>query len=170
MIKDIFIDAQIANKFASTTDKSFKELIDWLLSNNEEDRTQNAYLIVSNYLRKEYLGGNQNTQNQFSISNIYAKLMAQDRIITKTNKEIDEFMKKWFSKSIWGCGMNCKKGGSDDPKHIALILLSERRIAIIDDHDFITDLINFPLRGIKGRTVKASRSPEGFDYKENEAA
>lgn len=163
MKKDIFIDAQIANKFSGDNlSPEYKALINWLLLDDKDNPENNAHLLSSKYLFKEYEGGNRGCQHEFSICHIYSILQGQGRINKVENDQIEAFKTQYFSKSIWD-NLNCKQGDSDDPLHIIIILLSDRRMALIDDDDFITDLINFPKFG---KTVKAQKdlSPK-FDYK-----
>lgn len=160
-MKDIFIDADIANTFANTTEECKVDLINWLLNDD------NAFLVVTNALRGEYLGGNENCDKEFSISHIYLVLMGMERINPISNQQIKDFQKKHF---IWN-EITCKRKGSHDPDHIAAILLSERKFAIVKDGKFHNDLLNFhPKKKIKGRAITVVNCPSKIDFKENEAA
>ncbi len=57
MIRDIFIDNNIASKFSNPADPEYKELIRWLMDNHdiaEGEEDDRAYLVVSHKLLSEY--------------------------------------------------------------------------------------------------------------------
>ncbi|MEO9144544.1 MAG: hypothetical protein ABI237_03220 [Ginsengibacter sp.] len=167
-MKDIFIDADITNKFSKTTDKDLIELIEWLL--NKENK---SFLLVSDYLRNEYLKGNAHCVKEFSISTIYFKLQQDGRLNAKTKKEIEDFKQKHFSKTIWK-NLNClkqKKGKNrtSDPNHIALIYLSDRRFALTEDENLFKDLNELKFKREDGKKVTVAKSPTDINYKTSEA-
>ncbi len=165
MKKDIFIDATLASKFVSTKDPLLIELINWL-----DDNTQKGddihYLLATDYIRKEYYDGNQNCSQYYCMGMIYSRLQQQERLNLKTKKEIEAFQKKYFTKKIWNkhltCKTNCKGEKSNDPEHIASILMSDRKIAIIEEDAFRTDLVTFP---VLGEEVTAVDCPSKVNYK-----
>lgn len=53
MKKDIFIDNNIACRFANPMDPEMKKLINWIMK-NEEGSEDNAILVVSDKLLHEY--------------------------------------------------------------------------------------------------------------------
>ena len=155
MKKDIFIDNNIATKFAGTTNVHYQEIANWLME------TPDAYLVISESLRKEYFRSNEHCNKSFSIISIYHTLIAAGRLISKSKQEIELFKNKYFDKKVWR-GLRCKRKGSDDPSHMALVYLSDRRMALSDDINFIFDLQNFPRFGSK---VTAASWPSNLDYK-----
>lgn len=86
-MKDIFIDAEIANGFAIPKNEHIRELINWLFQYDKEDKENNAYLLVSEDLRREYFKGNHNCDKNYSIISIYITLQGQDRLIPTTKKK-----------------------------------------------------------------------------------
>ncbi len=163
-MKDIFIDNEVAILFANTKDEHLLCLIKWLLHKDEENPENNAFLAISNSLRTEYLRSNKDSKKEFSISTIFYTLQQQGRLNGKNNYDIAAFQRTYFSKKIWK-NLKSKRQNSDDTSHIALIFLSERRLALIEDNNFIHDVINFPRKGIKGKRVCAKRCPSQLNYK-----
>ena len=158
MKKDIFIDCQIACKFASTKDPHLKELIDWLLKKDHENPADRAFLMLSPMLRKEYDGGNKNCFKEFSILTIIIKMQQDDRINFKKKEEIDEFKREYISKKQWD-KLNSKENDKDN---IPLVFLSDRKMVLSEDENFVEDLINFPKFG---NEVSCSMNCQDFNYK-----
>jgi len=155
-MKDIFIDADIANTFANTQDSHKVELIEWLLKNKD------AYLVISNALRGEYINGNTDCDKIYSIRCIYFELQKEDRINPISNEEIKKFQQQFFN---WGT-ITCKRKGSHDPEHIACIFLSNRRMAIVKDGKFHKDLLNFhPKKKVKGQKLIVTDCASKLNYK-----
>jgi hypothetical protein len=168
MKKDIFIDANIASKFANTTDEKLLELINWLIEKKNE-----SYLMMSDYLRIDMFKGNAHCPKEFSICNVIYKLQRDERLNFKDKNQIKEFQTKNFSGKIWkklSCKTNKKGDPSNDPHHIALIFLSDRRFAITEDNNLLNDLLTFPMKGIQGKNITAVKKPQDVNYKENETA
>ena len=161
MMKDIFIDADIANTFANTEDQNKLDLINWLLNN------ECAFLVTSNSLRGEYFGGNAGCEKELSIAYIYTQLQKEERLNPIKIDKIKQFQQTHFE---WE-SISCKRSGSHDPDHIAAIFLSDRRIALVKDGKFHSDLINFfPKKKVKGKRVTVATCPSKLNYKEDEAA
>lgn len=160
-MKDIFIDADIANTFADSKDCHIKDLIEWLLN------CKSAFLVLTNGLRSEYYGGNEHCCKEFSIRTIVDKLIKDERINTISNENIRKFQVEFFN---WS-SISSKRKGSKDPEHIAAVLLSDRRFAIVKDDKLFNDLLNFrPKKKLKGKSITVVNCPSKIDYKENEAA
>lgn len=96
-MKDIFIDNNIAKNFANPADQNYKELIQWLLDYNE-DEDNDAYLVASNKLLKEYLSSSYNCSRPTSIPVIISTLTIQGRLLKVNNQELKEFMTTNFTK------------------------------------------------------------------------
>jgi len=168
MKKDIFIDADVANKFASTKDEHLLELINWLLESKNQ-----SFLMMSDYLRNDCFKGNNHCSKEFSICTIYFQLQKDDRLNVKTKKEIKLFQQKFFNKKVWDklkCTTNKKGDKSNDPEHIALILLSDRRIALTEDENLLNGILDFPMKGIGGIKATVAKKPQELNYKKSEAA
>ncbi|MEI2737415.1 MAG: hypothetical protein V9F01_01360 [Chitinophagaceae bacterium] len=157
-MNDIFIDAQVANKFATPPDKDYSDLSDWLWSNDLSDKLQNAHLVVCQKLINDYFGGNQHCAKSRSICSIYDKMMKEDRILKKTKDEISNFQKKFFK---WK-DLRCKESGSSDPSLIPLIFLSNRMIGLCEDENLIYDIINMPKW--KNKAI-VKRHPKDLKYR-----
>lgn len=155
MMKDIFIDTNIASRFTNPLDPEYKRLINWLLTNDKHNPGNNAYLVVSKKLLREYYASAQNANTRTSIPVIIDILVREGRRILISNDQIKEFKKKYYTKK------NEKKlrSNSEDREHIPVVLLSDRKYALAIDDDFIFDLTNFP-----GFTVRAEKRPEALPY------
>jgi hypothetical protein len=154
-MRDIFIDANIACKFAKP-DKTQQELIDWLLLDNKSNPSANAHLVVSSYLLREYDRANINCS--YGIMHIYLTLMRQGRLNLKSKNELDAFKQEYINKRRW----TKLQSKANDKEHIPLVFLSKRKYVISDDTNFLNDLINFPRFG---KDVVYSRAVDGFNYK-----
>jgi hypothetical protein len=156
MKKDIFIDNNIAKDFATPIDKEYKELIDWLIRNDPFNKQNNAYLVVSNLLIKEYYSSAQNAYSKTCMPVIIDILLKDGRLSKFTNKEIQGFNRKYLKKAVIS-KLQCNKNDRD---HISIICMSDRRMALSLDAKFMKDLANFPKFNI---TVGCK--PSDIDYK-----
>lgn len=158
MKKDLFIDNNIAKNFCNPLDKNYIALISWLLffdSNDYSNIVNYAHLVVSKKLLIEYSRSVQNAKSDTSIPIIINKLLAEGRLIIKTNQEIKEFKRKFYSKTI----VRRFRSNSEDREHIPLVLLAERKYGLSYDINFIYDLVNFP-----GFNVFVEKRPEKLPY------
>lgn len=155
MMKDLFIDTNIASRFTNPLDPEYKKLINWLLTFDEHNPDNNAYLVVSKKLLGEYYASAQNANTSTSIPVIIDTLVRQGRRILITNEQIKAFQKEYYTKK------NEKKlrSNNEDREHISVVLLSDRKYALAIDDDFIYDLTHFP-----GFTVRAEKRPEALPY------
>lgn len=160
-MKDIFIDTQVAILFANTKDKHLEKLISWLLYQDIENPENNAYLVISDKLRIEYFNSNKDNEKEFSITTIFHTLLGQGRLHTKKSDEIKNFQTQYFTKKVWS-NLRSKRKGSDDPSHVALVMLSNRRMVLSRDNNFLYDVINF--KGVKGVKVCANQCPSQLNY------
>jgi predicted nucleic acid-binding protein len=157
MKKDIFIDNNIASKYFSTpTDEEYKKLIDWLGTHNKvEDK--DAYLVVSPYLIREYNESNRNARSETNILNILIQLTKQGRLVHFTKKDIEAFQQKYFSNKVL---KKLRTKDTKDRNHIPAVLLSDRKMALSEDNNFLSDLQEFP----DFEPIIAKR-PENLNYK-----
>lgn len=159
MKRDIFIDNNIASKFNNPADVNYKELTKWLLDNHnipssgEDDR---AYLVVSNKLLAEYGRSCSLARGATAITIIVDKLTKDGRLIKINNNQIKDFKAKYFTKTI----QKKLQSNTEDREHIPVVLLSNRKYALIRDKKFASDLKNFP-----GFIVLVSDRPENIPYK-----
>ena len=79
MLKDIFIDNNIAKNFGNPLDIEYKKLQNWLVDN------PNAYLVVSNKLLAEYYRSVGQSYYKNSIPSIIDKLTREGRLIKISN-------------------------------------------------------------------------------------
>lgn len=159
MKRDIFIDNNIACRFANPIDPHYKELVSWLIENHvipENQEDDRAYLVVSNKLLNEYLSSCRGAPATNAIPNIVNKLLRDGRLIKISNKQISEFKTTYFTKTV----ERKLTSNAEDRNHIPVVLLSERRMALTNDEKFTYDLVNFP-----GFTVIVSDRPERIPYK-----
>jgi hypothetical protein len=159
-MKDIFVDAQIANLFAEPPNEHYVKFICWLTGKKEENYAGEGYLVLSNKLINEYIGGCRLSSKETSIGAIIDLLIKKNRYNKFSAKEIKDFQSKHFSKKLWN-ELKSKRSGSCDPDHIAIVLLSSRKMALSQDENLIHDLLNFPKFKKK---VVVGRSPEKVPY------
>lgn len=155
MRKDLFIDNNIAKNFANPVDVNYKELINWLLVYDKESK-DNAFLVVSNKLLKEYLDSSRNCSIPSSIPMIINKLTREGRLNKFQNEEITQFQKKHFNKTIKRKLLSNEK----DHSHLAIVLMSDRKFAITIDDNFYVDFKKF-----KAFSVTVAKRPEALNYK-----
>lgn len=159
MKHDIFIDNNIASKFANPADPEYKELIKWLMDNHDiaegadDDR---AYLVVSNKLLEEYLRSSREAFGATAIPMIINKLTKENRLVKITNQQIKNFKSQYFTKAV----EKKLKSNSEDRDHIPTVLLSNRKYALTYDANFTYDLEHFG-----GFTVIVKSRPEEIPYK-----
>lgn len=95
MKKDIFIDNNIACRFANPMDPEMKKLISWIMK-NEEGSDDNAILVVSDKLLHEYMASSQGAYCSTSIPMIVNQLTKEGRLMKISNAEIKEFQRTYF--------------------------------------------------------------------------
>ena len=142
MRKDIFVDTNIACKFAKPT-KEQVEFLKWL--------ENSGYLMVSQKLLIEY----NKSCNIPLFKAIIGKLSSTNRLVRISNDEIKIFKRQHFSKRI----TKRLQSNHQDREHIPIVLLSDRKIAITEDDKFASDLVVFP-----GFKPIVSPTFEGVDY------
>jgi len=160
-MKDIFIDNNIAKNFANPMDKEYKKLIEWLLEYKEDEagnpHEDNAFLAVSKKLIAEYGRSSRSAASGTNILLIIALFTQQGRLNAITNEQIKTFKQRYFTKALEK-KMRCN---SEDREHIPVVLLSERKMALSRDDNFIYDLENFP----RFQAIVAKR-PQDIPYNE----
>jgi len=161
MLKDIFIDNNIASKFSNPQDVEYIKITKWLLFFNEKiaktDKDKNARLVVSKKLLGEYYRSAQNANSNTSIPVIIDKLTREGRLINIKNDEIKAFKKQHYTKAT----ERKLKCNAEDREHLPLVFLSNRKYALSLDENFLYDLLNFP-----GFAVTAAKRPENLPYAE----
>lgn len=159
MKHDIFIDNNIASKFANPADPEYKALIQWLMNNHDisegaaDDR---AYLVVSQKLLAEYSRSCRDAAGITSIPMIVNKLTQEGRLVKITNQQIKDFKNQYFTKKV----EKKLQSNNEDREHIPTVLLSDRKFALTYDDNFKYDLEHFP-----GFTVIVGKRPEDLPYK-----
>lgn len=160
MKKDIFIDNNIASKFANPQDEEYIKLTKWLLEYNKadvENKDNYAHLIVSQKLLVEYTRSNQNATGGTSIPIIIDKLTRDGRLIKISNAEIKDFKDKNFTKTI----EKKLKCNIEDREHIPVVLLSNRKLVLSRDDNFAYDLKKI----FKRYKVIVEKRPQDLEYK-----
>lgn len=158
MKKDIFIDNNIASKFNNPADIHYKELIKWLLDNHEilSDKDDRAYLVVSSKLLAEYMRSCYAASGATAIPAIINQLTREGRLIKITNKQITDFKQQYFSNKV----IRNLQSNKEDWDHIPVVMLSDRKYALVRDRKFTFDLNHFPKF-----TVLVCERPEDMPYK-----
>ena len=157
MKKDIFIDNNITSKYFSTpTDEEYKKLIEWLATYNEDEQND-AYLVVSPYLIREYNESNRNARSETNILNLLIEFTKQGRLVNFTKKQIEDFQQKYYSKKV----LKNLLSNAKDRNHLPAVLLSDRKMALSEDNNFLSDLKEFS----DFETITAKR-PEHLNYKD----
>ena len=159
MKHDIFIDNNIASKFANPADPEYKELIRWLMDNHKLSEGQDddrAYLVVSKKLMAEYSRSCRDAAGNTSIPMIISQLTRDGRLELISNQQIKDFKNQFFTKAV----EKKLRSNNEDRDHIPAVLLSDRKYALTYDENFTYDLENFP-----GFTVIVKRRPEELPYK-----
>lgn len=154
MKKDIFIDNNIACRFSNPMDPEMKKLIAWIME-YEEGSHNNAMLVVSDKLLREYIASCQGAYGATSIPTIIGKLTREGRLTKVTNADIKGFQNIYFTKTV----ERNLRSNQEDRNHIPVELLSEREFALTNDRNFTFDLEHFP-----GFRVIVSSRPENLPY------
>jgi hypothetical protein len=139
-MKDIFIDTNIANKFAKPPSDNYKALIKWLFENDKDNPANNAILMLSDKLIIEYKSGNNGCTSVSAITSILNAVIQQGRFVKITTKEINDFNRKHITNGV----KKDLKSNKKDWLHFCLIFLSVRKFGIIGDNKFANDVVNFP--------------------------
>ena len=156
MKKDIFIDNNIASRyFSNPVDAEHSKLVDWLRTFNEDEETD-AYLLISPYLMREYHESNRNATSTTNIVQIIGDLTKQERLVNFTKKEIEAFQNQHYSKKV----MKRLLSNNKDRNHIPVVLLSDRKMALSEDDNFLHDLYEF-----SGFEPVTAKRPENLNYK-----
>ena len=157
MKKDIFIDNNIASRyFSNPVDAEHSKLVDWLRTFNEDEETD-AYLLISPYLMREYHESNRNATSTTNIVQIIGDLTKQERLVNFTKKEIEAFQNQHYSKKV----MKRLLSNNKDRNHIPVVLLSDRKMALSEDDNFLHDLYEF-----SGFEPVTAKRPENLNYRE----
>jgi hypothetical protein len=157
MIKDIFIDNNIAKNFSNPMDPEYKRLVQWLQQYKpvkSADHT-NAYLVLSQKLLVEYISSSGSSYTTTSIPVLIDKLTREGRIVKITNKYIKDFQVKHFTPKILKV-LTCN---NKDRDHIPAVLLSNRKYALTIDDNFGNDLLKF-----SGFKPTIAKRPEKIPY------
>lgn len=161
-MKDIFIDVQIANRFANPPNEHYREFINWLLTNNKKNTASNAVMMLSAKLLQKYEAGCKNCTKPTSINTIIAIILLERRYTMISNKDIVDFRKKFVDNPDKKKKLNFIKCNNEDKDHILLIKRSIRKMMVCNDTNFINSVTQFPKWG---KDVRWSRTPEKIPYK-----
>ncbi len=114
-----------------------------------------AHMNVCNRLLSEYSRSARNTGIATSLPILVELLQRQGRLIKFTNNEIEIFKNKHFKKKV------TKKfvSNGQDWDYIAVVALSERKLALTEDKNLSKDLKTLPKFDIS-----VADSPEKLDY------
>jgi len=157
VLKDIFIDNNIAKNFSNPLDCEYKKFIKWLLKYNPKNPLKNAYLVVSNKLLCEYSRTAGYPHSSINIIIIIDKCTREGRLNKISNSDIKNFKQKHFKKHVVQ-RLTCNKSDWD---HIPVVMLSERKYALSLDTNFRRDINNFP-----GFSALAAKRPQDIPYEQ----
>ena len=146
MIKDIFIDNNVAKNFKNPVDPHYKKLIDWLY--------ECGHLVLSQKLLKEYYDSNRGNWGQ-SIITIINRPTKDERLVRISNEQMENLR---FPKRLDEKYQRLNK----DYWHIKAILLSNRKLAIIIDSNFRNAINDHPKHD--GVSACAVSRPEEVNY------
>ena len=146
MIKDLFVDNNVAKNFKNPADPEYQKLMVWLF--------KEGHLVLTPKLLAEYHSSNQGNFgqsiitiiNQLTISGRLVRISTEEMKAVKFPKRLDEKCLK-LNKDYW---------------HLKAILLSNRKIAIIIDKAFRDAVNNHPK--FDGVQACAVARPEEIDY------
>ena len=154
-MKDIFIDNNIASRYLSNpTEEEYLNLIDWL-DTSSDLKENDAHLVVSRHLITEYHESNRNPKSRTNIIWILDRMTKRNRINPISNSQIDTFQKQHFTKKI----LKRLLSNSKDRNHIPAVLLSDRKMTLSEDNNFLNDLYQF-----SGFNPITARRPENLNY------
>ncbi|CAN5244421.1 hypothetical protein BH09BAC4_BH09BAC4_49670 [soil metagenome] len=146
MIKDLFVDNNVAKNFKNPADPEYQKLMTWLF--------KEGHLVLTPKLLAEYHSSNQGNFGQ-SITTIINQLTISGRLVRISTEEMKAIK---FSKRL---DEKCLKLNKDY-WHLKAILLSNRKIAIIIDKAFRDAVNNHPK--FEGVQASAVVRPEELDY------
>ena len=157
MKKDIFIDTNIAKNFNYPMDIEYKRLVKWLMKNDLEkpDLENDAWLVISKKLEVEYNRSNLHPKSSTAMPLIIFKLQREERLNYISNQQIKDFKDLHFTKKVESKLLSNK----EDREHIPVVLLSDRRMVLSIDDNFLEDILKFPKF-----TVVAAKRPEKLNY------
>jgi hypothetical protein len=156
MPKDIFIDNTIAKNFSNPVDPSYKALIVWLIKYDPSLGEDNAHLVLSQKLLREYKATAASSPSSTNIVVIVDKLSREGRRVWISNQQIKDFRRRHFTKRI----VRQLRCNHEDRDHIPAVLLSDRKYALSIDQAFVHDINNFP-----GFVARAATRPEHLPYR-----
>ena len=133
-MKDIVIDATAIRLFGVTKDIEFIKFFSWLQND--------GVLTVSSYLIKDYSGC-----GSHYIAALLSHLINNGRLNKIATNTIKFFNDRHY------------RYRSNDRLHVRLVMLSDRRLALSHDDNFIHDINNFP-----GMRATAARRPSQLPY------
>ena len=156
-MKDIFIDNNIASRHLSNPiDDEYEKLIKWL-DRRSDVKENDAHLVVSRFLIREYHDSNRNPASKTNIIWILDRMTKEDRLCVIGKNAIDAFQKEHFSKKV----LKKMLSNAKDRNHIPAVLLSNRKMALTEDNNFAHDLVNF-----SGFNAIVAKRPENLNYED----
>ena len=154
-MKDLFIDNNVARCFANPIDPEYKRLLAWLRRYDETSPLDCAHLVVSNKLICEYMRTCQLSSSPTSIVAIVDMHTRQGRLQKRSSKDIKEFRRVHYKPHVEK-SLRCK---GDDRDHVATVLMSFRKMALVRDKGLRHDINSFP-----GFRAIAVPRPQDLDY------
>jgi hypothetical protein len=134
-MKDIIVDNTVTGLLIKPPDEDYKEFVNWLIKFDKGSK-DNAHLVVSHALLKEYHDSLQGCRNAQSIIVIIDVMTRQARLTKFSKQEIDSFMNANMPDRTTKKLLSNRK----DWSHIAIIPMSTRKFAITHDVNLTRDL------------------------------
>lgn len=142
MVDDIFIDNDCACHLRTPMTDEYKDLYLWLF---DLDSTTNAHLVISHKILNDYNRSFALIKSPENLIILIGKLTREGRLVKKSNKEISNFKKRYFTKLI----LDNLRSNLEDHDHIPVVMMSDRQFVLTMDNNFTYDLENFPnFRGL----------------------
>jgi hypothetical protein len=155
LLKDIFIDNDCAKNFANPLDPEYKRLIIWLIAYNPLRLGDNAYLVINQRILNEYNRTSGLATSSTNIIVVIEKLKREGRLEKISNHDIRDFKRQHFTKGV-SRRFTCNHADQDN---IAAVLISDRKMALSRDKNFLASLQSVP-----GFITHVARRPQDLQY------
>ena len=156
-MKDLFLDANIVKNFSNPLDKEYLKLIEWLLKYDGKKPGNNAFLVYSLKLHHEYNRTCRDANTKTCIHVILNKLIMENRLIRFSKEDVENFKRVYYKKIVKN---RLLSNGNDKNHFIPIIMMSNRKFALIIDDNFCNDVNNF-----KGFSARAEKKPQYLPYR-----
>lgn len=147
-MKDIFIDNDVAVKFATPPSSEYKQFISWLLKRDPSNPSNEAYIVLNKRIYHEYIASCGLGSSSTNIVLIVDKMISQGRTNKFTKTDIESFKRTCYKKHV-RASLACDY--FDKEFHLPSVMLSQRQYLISEDGNFKSDVQKF--KGFHGATA-----------------